>query len=241
MNADAGLVTVGDVAQGEVLNKRAVRILPITSRNVYNFHLLGPGVKGIPSTCFGTTQFTFGGHKRSTWTVDGLDNSQRRTSRQIRLVISTPESVQEMQVPAGAYSAAGGISNVISRSGANQMHGSGMGLSRPNAASARSPLAVRRADQTWWMVAGNLSGSLKKDKLFFFLNDEFNPLKIPQPVTILPAVAQALGLPASEVADSPFGETFHTPSAKLSFNLNAKNSGFLRYNRFTNDQPQPEV
>ena len=242
VNADAALVTVGEVAQGEVLNERAVRTLPITSRNVYNFHLLGPGVKGIPSTGFGTTQFTFGGHNRSTWTVDGLDNSQRRTNRQIRLVISTPESVQEMQVLSGAYSAefgraAGGIINVISRSGANQLHGSGMGLYRPNETSARSPLAVRKADQTWWMMAGNLSGTLKKDKLFFFINDEFNPLRIPQPVTILPAVAQALALPASDLADSPFGETFHTPSAKLNFNINSKNSGFLRYNRFTNDQP----
>ena len=142
----------------------------------------------------------------------------------------------------GAYSAefgraAGGIINVISRSGANQLHGSGMGLYRPNETSARSPLAVRKADQTWWMMAGNLSGTLKKDKLFFFINDEFNPLRIPQPVTILPAVAQALALPASDLADSPFGETFHTPSAKLNFNINSKNSGFLRYNRFTNDQP----
>lgn len=242
VNADAALVAVGDIAQGEVLNEQAVRTLPITSRNVYNFHLLGPGVKGIPSTGFGTTQFTFGGHNRSTWTVDGLDNSQRRTNRQIRLVISTPESVQEMQVLSGAYSAefgraAGGIINVISRSGSNELHGSGMGLYRPNAASARSPLAVRKAEQTWWMVAGNLSGTLKKDKLFFFINDEYNPLKTPQPVTILPEAARALGLPASDLVDSPFGETFHTPSAKLSFNLNSKNSGFLRYNRFTNDQP----
>jgi hypothetical protein len=243
VNADAALVTVGgDVAQGEVLNERAVRQLPMTSRNVYNFHLLGPGVKGIPSTGFGTTQFTFGGHSRSTWTVDGLDNSQRRTNRQIRLVISTPESVQEMQVLSGAYSAefgraAGGVINVISRSGSNELHGSGMGLYRPLATSARSPLAVRKAEQTWWMVAGNLSGTLKKDKLFFFINDEFNPLKTPQPVTILPAAAEALKLAASDLADSPFGETFHTPSAKLNFNLNSKNSGFLRYNRFTNDQP----
>jgi len=243
VNADAALVTVsGDVAQGEVLNEKAVRTLPITSRNVYNFHLLGPGVKGIPSTGFGTTQFTFGGHSRTTWTVDGLDNSQRRTNRQIRLVISTPESVQEMQVLSGAYSAefgraAGGIINVISRSGSNEMHGSGMGLYRPLVTSARSPLAVRKAEQTWWMVAGNLSGTLKKDKLFFFINDEFNPLKTPQPVTILPDAAKALNLPATDLVDSPFGETFHTPSAKLNFILNSKNSGFLRYNRFTNDQP----
>jgi hypothetical protein len=243
VNADAALVSAsGDVAQGEVLNEKAVRTLPITSRNVYNFHLLGPGVKGIPSTGFGTTQFTFGGHSRSTWTVDGLDNSQRRTNRQIRLVISTPESVQEMQVLSGAYSAefgraAGGIINVISRSGSNELHGSGMGLFRPLATSARSPLAARKAQQSWWMVAGNLSGTLKKDRLFFFINDEYNPLKTPAPVTILPEAARALNLPASDLADSPFGETFHTPSAKLNFIINPKNSGFLRYNRFTNDQP----
>lgn len=242
VTADAALVSVGEVAQGEVVNETAIRSLPITSRNVYNFHLLGPGVKGIPSTGFGTTQFTFGGHNRSTWTVDGLDNSQRRTNRQIRLVISTPESVQEMQVLSGAYSAefgraAGGIINVISRSGSNAFHGSGMGLYRPNETSARAPLAARKAEQTWWMAAGNLSGPIIKDKLFFFINDEYNPLKTPQPVTIAPEAAQALGLPASDLADSPFGETFHTPSAKLNFILNSSNSGFLRYNRFTNDQP----
>ncbi len=242
VTADAELVTVGEVAQGEVVNERAVRNLPMTSRNVYNFHLLGPGVKGIPSTGFGTTQFTFGGHNRSTWTVDGLDNSQRRTNRQIRLVISTPESVQEMQVLSGAYSAefgraAGGVINVVSRSGSNEFHGSGMGLYRPLETSARSPLAAQRAQQTWWMVAGNLGGPIVKDKLFFFINDEYNPLKTPQPVTIDPQAAAALNLPPSDLQDSPFGETFHTPSAKLNFYLNSKNSGFIRYNRFTNDQP----
>jgi hypothetical protein len=239
---DAALVAVGEVAQGEVLNERAIRSLPMTSRNVYNFHLLGPGVKGIPSTGFGTTQFTFGGHNRATWTVDGLDNSQRRFNRQIRLVISTPESVEEMQVLSGAYSAefgraAGGIINVISRSGSNEFHGSGMGLYRPVETTARAALAARRTNQTWYMAAGNLSGPIIKDKLFFFINDEFNPLRIPQPVTINAAAAQAIGLSASDLADSPFGETFHTPSGKLNFYLGQKNSGFVRYNRFTNDQP----
>ncbi len=242
VTADAAIVDQGKIAQQEVLGEKEIRSLPITSRNVYNFHLLGPGVKGIPSTGFGTTQFTFGGSNRSTWTVDGLDNTARRNARQIRLVISTPESVQEMQVISGAYSAefgraAGGVINVISRSGTNDLHGSGMGLYRPLETTARAPLAATRADQTWWMVAGNLAGAIKKDRLWFFINDEFNPLKIPQPVTILPANATALNLPASDLGNSPFGETFHTPSAKLNFKLNDKNSGFLRYNRFTNDQP----
>ncbi|MCX6613687.1 MAG: TonB-dependent receptor, partial [Acidobacteria bacterium] len=242
VTADAAIVDPGKLAQQEVLGEKEVRSLPITSRNVYNFHLLGPGVKGIPSTGFGTTQFTFGGSNRSTWTVDGLDNTARRNSRQIRLVISTPESVQEMQVISGAYSAefgraAGGVINVVSRSGTNQFHGGGMGLYRPNETTARAPLAAVKADQSWYMVSGNFAGPLKKDRLWFFINDEFNPLKQPQPVTILPSVVSALNLPASDLGNSTFGETFHTPSAKLNYKLNDKNSGFIRYNRFTNDQP----
>ena len=57
MTADAAIVTIsGHPSMDEVLDEKAVRSLPMTSRNVYNFHLLGPGVKGIPSTGFGTTK-----------------------------------------------------------------------------------------------------------------------------------------------------------------------------------------
>ena len=89
-------------------------------------------VTSTTSTGFGTTQFTFGGSNRSALTVDGLDNTARRNSRQIRLVIS------------GSYSAefgraGGGVINVISRSGTNDLHGSGMGLYRPRETTARSP------------------------------------------------------------------------------------------------------
>ncbi|MFN7919683.1 MAG: carboxypeptidase regulatory-like domain-containing protein [Bryobacteraceae bacterium] len=241
--ADTALVDVaGQTGQGEVLNERAMRSLPVTSRNVYNLHLIGPGVKGIPSTGFGTTQFTFGGHNRSSWSVDGIDNTQRNGSRQIRLVISTPESVEEMQVLAGGYSAefgraAGGIVNVVSRSGTNSTHGGFMYLRRPVAAAARPPLSAAKPDQPWYEVAGNFSGALIRDRLWYFINDEFNPYKLPSPVTITPENAKALGLAPADLGNSPFGETFHTPSAKLNFRLNDSNTGFIRYSRFTNDQP----
>jgi hypothetical protein len=242
VTGDASMVMAGQGASGEVLGPEAVRTLPITSRNVYNFHLIGPGVKGLPSTGFGTTQFLVGGHNRMSWSMDGLDNSQRRTNRQIRLVISTPENVEEMQVLTGAYSAefgraAGGVINVISRSGSNVMRGSAMALLRPNGWSARPPLAATKPQQEWWMVEGNLGGALVKDRVFFFANYEYNPLKAPQPVTIDPAAAAAIGIPASDLGNSPFGETFHTPSVKVNFRANDRNSGFVRVNRFTNDQP----
>lgn len=240
--ADASMLLSGQASSGEVLNERAVRTLPLVSRNVYNFHLVGPGVKGIPSTGFGTTQFLVGGASRMQWSMDGLDNTQRRGSRQIRLVISTPENVEEMQVMTGAYSAefgraAGGAINVVSRSGTNQLRGSALALYRPNAWSARPPLAPVKPDQEWWMIQGGVGGPLRRDRVFFFANYEYNPLKAPQPVTIAPDVARALQLPASDLGNSPFGETFHTPSLKVTYRLNDANSGFVRYNRFTNDQP----
>jgi Carboxypeptidase regulatory-like domain len=60
VSADASVIETGQPAMAEVVGERQIRSLPITSRNIYNFHLLGPGVKGLPSGGFGTTQFLFG-------------------------------------------------------------------------------------------------------------------------------------------------------------------------------------
>ena len=91
VTADASIVDVSrQPAMEEVIGERAVRALPIVSRNLFNLNLLGPGVKGVPSSGFGTTQFSFAGLQRTNWSADGMDNTQRRFGRQIRLVIYTP-------------------------------------------------------------------------------------------------------------------------------------------------------
>ncbi len=106
VTADAGIVEIAkQPSMEEVIGERAVRALPVVSRNLFNFNLLGPGVKGVPSSGFGTTQFSFGGLQRTNWGADGLDNTQRRFGRQIRLVIYTPEAVEEVQVLGGTFSA----------------------------------------------------------------------------------------------------------------------------------------
>jgi len=240
---DAALADASQVAIQGVVNEKAVRTLPIVSRNLYNLSLQAPGVKGLPSSGFGTTQLLFGGTNRSTWSADGLDNTSRAGSKQIRLVINTPESVEEMQTVSSGFSAefgraAGGLINIITRSGANQTHGSAMALGRPNSWSARPPLAATKPDEApWKMFAGTLGGPIRRDHLFFFGQYEYNPYLKPSPVTITPANASALGLTPDQVGNAPFGETFHTALAKLNFQLNPANSGFLRYSRFTNDSP----
>ncbi|HXJ43498.1 MAG TPA: TonB-dependent receptor, partial [Bryobacteraceae bacterium] len=124
VTADAALTLAdtGSSAVGGVVSAKEIQDLPIVSRNIYNFQLLAPGVQGLSSATFGTTQFAFGGNERSSWNLDGLDNTQRGGSRQIRMVITTPEAVEEVQVLSSVYSAefgraAGGQVNVILKSG----------------------------------------------------------------------------------------------------------------------------
>lgn len=246
--ADAGVVQTqtDQVAVQGVVNARALRTLPIVSRNIYNFSLMAPGVKGLPSSGFGTTQFGFGGTNRSTWSLDGLDNTQRRTNRQIRLVINTPEAIEEIQTVSNGFSAefgraAGGLINVITRSGSNATHGSALFLYRPQEWSARPSLAAARPEAHWKDAAFTVGGPIRKDRAFYFGQYEYNPLQTPRPIAITEANARTLGLTQEQLSPAPFGETFHTAMLKGTFNLNDRNSGFLRVSRFTNDSPSNDA
>ena len=81
VTADAPMAETGQATVGAVLSQKEVEDLPIASRNVYNYFLLAPGVQGLSSNTFGTTQFAFGGTERTSWNLDGLDNTQRGGSR----------------------------------------------------------------------------------------------------------------------------------------------------------------
>ena len=242
VNADLPIATASTASIGAVLSRKEVEELPIVSRNVYNYHLLSPGVQGLPSAAFGTTQFTFGGNERTAWNLDGLDNTQRANTRQIRMVITTPEAVEEMQVLANGYTAefgraAGGQINVILKSGTNDFHGSALGLYRFQDLQARPSLAALNPDRTWHDEAFTLGGPIKKDRLWFFGQFENNPYTLPNSVSISAANASALGLPPNPTGTIPFGETYRTYVIKTNYKLNDKNFGYVRYNRFTNDQP----
>src|SRR5215475_11186592 len=245
VTADGATLNLADTstaATGDILTHKEVEDLPIPSRNIYNYHLLSPGVQGLTSATFGTTQFTFGGAERSSWSLDGLDNTQRGGNRQIRMVITTPEAIEEMQVLANGYSAefgraAGGQVNIILKSGTNQLHGSALFYYRPRDIQARPSLAAVNPQRTWHDEAFTLGGPIVKDRVFFFGQFENNPYTLPNAITIGAANAAALNLPAHDISTAPFGETYRTIVSKVNYRLNDRNSGYVRYDRFTNYQP----
>jgi hypothetical protein len=110
-------------------------------------------------------------------TVDGADNINTATGSQR----STPpqESVQEFRVVNNSFGAEygralGGIVNIVTKSGTNNLHGSLYDYFQNNALNARSLLQpapqanVLRQNQ----FGATLGGPLTKDKTFFFLNYE---------------------------------------------------------------------
>ncbi len=242
VEASASTLDTGSSTVGAVLDQKTIQNLPLLSRQVYNLLLLSPGVIGVPTSTFSTTQFAFGGTERSQWNLDGLDDTQHGGNRQIRLIIVTPEAVAQTQTLANGYSAefgraAGGQINVIMKSGTNQFHGSALGQWRPTDLQAIPTLETAQPNRSWNDEAFTLGGPIKKDRLFFFGQFENNPYTLPNAITITPANAAALGLASSEIGTAPFGETYRTLIGKVDYKLNARNTGYVRYARFTNHQP----
>lgn len=243
VTADASVLETSTPAVGATINARALRVLPVTSRNIYNFTLFSPGVKGVPSSTFSSPLFAFDGLTSSQWQLDGLDNTQRNGATPIRLVITTPEVLEQTQVLANGYSAefgrtAGGILNAVTRSGGNAFHGSAFGMVRPNTTRAINALVTTGKPYSKWQdYDGNIGGPILRDRLFFFANFEYNTLANPVVVTITPANAAALGLPASEITGGISSERYPTPSVRVDYKLNDRNNAFLRWTSFSNEQP----
>jgi hypothetical protein len=169
----------------QVIDTQQIQDLPISGRQFTDFALLTAGVatgrSSLQSTIteFETTRISFAGMRdfSNLVTVDGADNVNTATGSQR----STPpqESVQEFRVVNNAFGAEygralGGIVNIVTKSGGNELHGSIYNYLQNNATDARSLLQpapdanVLRQNQ--FGVA--LGGPIKKDKIFFFTNYE---------------------------------------------------------------------
>jgi hypothetical protein len=246
VTADASILETHSPALGATLDQETVENLPNITRDVYNLFLFSPGIKGVPSTGFGTPTLSFGGIQRTQWNVDGQDNTSRQFTSNIRLVINTPEVIESTQVLANGYSAelgrtAGGQVSLFTRGGTNKYHGQFLGLFRPYSLQAIQGPVVPGAspfvpEEHWDTFAFSLGGPVLRNRLFFFANYEYNPYVLPTATTVLPTNVAILGLPTSYSNQVPTGQKYETPSGRLDFNLPHATSGFLRFMRFTNDQ-----
>lgn len=243
--ADASVLETSTPATGATIDAKALRVLPITSRNIYNFALFSPGVKGYSTSTFSAPQPAFDGLTSAQLQLDGLDNTQRNGTTPIRLVITTPEVLEQSQVIVNGASAefgrtSGGIVNAVTRSGGNEFHGQVFAALRPNATRAINALiapGTTKPSSKWQDYDGNIGGPIIKNRMFFFANFEYNTLANPLTIAITPSNAAALGIPTSELGSATASERYPTPSVRVDTKLNEKNNMFVRWTSFSNEEP----
>jgi len=173
----------------QVISSNQIESLPISGRLFTDFALLTPGVTTGRTSLQSTiteaevTRISFGGMRdlSNMVTVDGADTVNTATGSQR----GTPsqEAVSEFRVVNNGFSAEqgralGGIVNIITKSGTNDLHGSIYDYLQNDAVDARpllkpsnianpAPNTLRQNQ-----FGATLGGPVKKDKSFFFLNYE---------------------------------------------------------------------
>jgi Carboxypeptidase regulatory-like domain/TonB dependent receptor len=169
----------------QVVQPQQIESLPISGRLFTDFALLTPGVAtsrtslGTTFTDFETTQISFGGMRSfsNEIMVDGADFVSMHTG--VQRVTPPQESVQEFRVVNNSFGseygrAAGGIVNIVTKSGTNTLHGSVYEFFQNSATDARSllqpaPLPHELRQNSFGATFG---GPIRKDQTFFFLNYE---------------------------------------------------------------------
>jgi hypothetical protein len=235
VEADASILTTSSTDVSGSLNARAMENLPLTTRNTFNLALFAPGFNGRRDDEFGNPTFAFGGMQRRAFLIDGIDNSQRGGPG--RLGIFAPETVQEVRVIANSMAAeygrtVGGMISMVTRGGTNDVHGEGLVLLRRPGFIARPSLAATKPFIQWATYSGNVGGPVIKNKLWFYASGEYEPYDAPRAVTISPANATALNLPASDLGSSPFKQRFQTFLGRVDYQINERNSVYVRYNSY---------
>ena len=207
----------------QVIDTHEIQALPTSTRQFVDFALLTPGVATGRTSLQSTftepevTRISFGGMRdlSNAVTVDGADYINEATGSQ--RATPSQEAVSEFRVVNNSFGseygrALGGIVNVVTKTGTNDLHGSAYGYLQNKIANSRSLLTVAPYDAyRRGQFGATLGGPIHKDRTFFFMNYEGQRLAesptypstlvgnvtgtIPDNLPLVNAAKAALGLP----------------------------------------------
>ena len=168
-------------------NPQELQNLPVASSGsgVINLSLLNAGVATSGGVGVGTGPSIGGQRPRNNnFTIEGIDNNNDSVTGPVVMVPN--DAVQQFTVLQNQFSpeyghSSGGQFNQIVTSGTNQFHGmayeylENRDLNAADNLSAvdQTPLHPRYDNNRF---GGNAGGPIKKDKLFFFFDYEYNPI-----------------------------------------------------------------
>ncbi len=224
-----------------LVDERAIKELPLMTRNPYELVLLSPGTSQTNTSLGG---YTVNGsrERNNNFLLDGVDNNDTSVPGIVGGVLSAnPDSTEEFRVITNNFNAeygrnTGAIVDVVTKSGTNTFHGGAYEFGRWNAfggardwfnrtgAGPQNPYVRNQFGYT-------IGGPIIKNKTFFFFNHELqrfrttltNSATVPTPA-FKTGVFTYLGNPldltqagannnTSTIADQIFGPGNDVPSA----------------------------
>lgn len=227
------------------IQRDVIQDLPLNGRSFLQLSALEPGVTAAPAT---TSQFNAqfsvsilgGSTARTLITIDGgivNDTMEGGTAMNF-----SQEVVQEFQLSSANFDLSTGITsvgavNVVTRSGGNDLHGSGYFFFRDHNMAAYpalkrnafnpDPFFARRNPGFW------VGGPIVKNKTFFFFNLE--KMNQTLAVTFQPDAPSAA--PLAAIFGSPYKQTMN--STRFDHRLSSTNNLFLRYSHDGNSAYGP--
>jgi hypothetical protein len=178
VTGEAALIQTMSGEKSYTLETQKFEALPMVGRDWSSLLALQPGVSGTSAD---------GGAGQSTWMVDGLTNMDPGINRSaLKMSI---DALSEVKAITSSYQAEYGRSsgmqiNAVTKSGTNQIHGGaylvmrndkwGYSNSKTNILNGNPRTKVEEKDYGF-TLGGPIGKPSGKNKLFFFINGEFNP------------------------------------------------------------------
>lgn len=189
VDAQVSQVDTVSTAVASFVEQKQINDLPLNGRNFTDLVSLIPGVASGSQIGNGGTNLLYG-------TENNFSVSGARSEGQAYLLDSTDiqgfwnhgsgsgvmgttlgiEAIAEFSVLTNTYSAQfggnGAVVNAVSKSGTNSFHGSAYEFLRNSSLDARNFFDGAKPPFRQNQFGGTFGGPIKKDKLFFFVNDE---------------------------------------------------------------------
>ena len=181
VSSEAELVETQRSSSTDTINEQRIANLPINGRNYINFALTDSRLARDTAPSIGaapTSGLNMSGQRAraNLVNVDGADAVDNSTNG-IRSTVSQ-EAVQEFQIQTNGYAAeygraAGGVVNIVTKSGTNDFHGSAYGYLRNRNFQAVNPFSTTSNPAYTRTQAGvTLGGPIVKDKTYYFFSWE---------------------------------------------------------------------
>ncbi|MDX2151303.1 MAG: carboxypeptidase regulatory-like domain-containing protein [Bryobacteraceae bacterium] len=185
VNAAAEIIDTQSAVVRTNIGAQMLTVLPSPSRNPLAFAEMAPGVNMNTGALTGGSQVlgltgvsanvSGGRQQQNTFYLDGADNSTIRRNEGLQM--PNVEAIAEVQVVTNTNSAEygkqpGGYFNVITKSGTNDLHGSGFWFFRDPSLNAnewqRNTRGLARPTTDLRQVGGTIGGPIRRDQTFFF-------------------------------------------------------------------------